>query len=403
MNKNWFNEARFGMFIHWGAYSVAGRGEWVLNREHIPYDEYTEKYVNNFTAEKYNPDEWVSLAKTAGMKYMILTTRHHDGFCLWDTKTTDFNSVKMGPKKDLVREFAEAVRRGGVKLGFYYSVADWSHIDYPGAYERDWPEEWKNEKQRKSFVSYYQSQLKELMTQYGQVDILWYDGCIPGPLDGREANTMVKQLQPNILINERNGEPFDFFCSEQAVKNRGRNNELWEACFTLNDNWGYHKGDFNYKTSQQVVILLLDAAAGGGNLLINIGPREDGTIPEKSVSILQDVGKWMHKNRDAVTNNSVSPFGWNNFGKLTTKDNIVYVHIYKSTGNELCISEIKNRVLKAYYLENNKAIKFEQNAERLTLKGLPDHLRDTAAAVIVLELDGEPKPIRGIKNFWVPG
>ncbi|HHW48388.1 MAG TPA: alpha-L-fucosidase [Clostridiaceae bacterium] len=136
---SWFNQARFGMFIHWGAYSVAARGEWVLNRENIPYDEYISKYVNNFKAEKFNPHEWVRVAKEAGMKYMVLTARHHDGFALWDTKTTDFNSVKMGPGKDIVRMFADAVREGGLKLGFYYSVADWHHPDYPDAYARDWP------------------------------------------------------------------------------------------------------------------------------------------------------------------------------------------------------------------------------------------------------------------------
>ena len=138
-HNDWFDQARYGMFIHWGAYAVAARGEWVLNRERIPLDEYREKYVENFRAENFDPAQWVALAKDAGMKYLVLTTRHHDGFCLWNSVTTDFNAAQIGPKRDLVREFADAVRAGGLKVGFYYSVADWSHPDYPGAYERDWP------------------------------------------------------------------------------------------------------------------------------------------------------------------------------------------------------------------------------------------------------------------------
>jgi alpha-L-fucosidase len=399
MNKlDWFNEARFGMFIHWGAYSVAGRGEWVLNRERIPYDEYIESYVNHFTAENFEPEKWVEMAKKAGMKYMILTTRHHDGFALWDTKTSDFNSVKMGPKKDLVRMFADAVREGGLKLGFYYSFADWHHPDYPGASYRDWPEEWKDEESRLKFVKYYHAQLKELMTEYGKVDILWYDGCTPSPTDGKEINEYIHSIQPDILINERNGMPYDFEVCEQAIR-AAETGVAWEACITLNDNWGYFEGDRNYKDAKKVISMLGEVASGGGNLLLNVGPRQDGTIPEESVNILTEVGAWLAKNGEFLYGSSRSPFSWNNFGRLTTKGSKVYVHIYNFPGEEICISEIKNKIVSAFILDTGEPIEYEQTGERLFLKKLPLSLKDQLVPVIVLEIDGEPEAITKRTSF----
>ena len=196
----------------------------------------------NFLAEHYEPAEWAALAVESGMKYVVLTTRHHDGFCLWDTDTTDFNAAKLGPKRDLVRPFAEAMRAAGLKVGFYYSFADWHHPDYPDAYARDWPDGWRDESSRRRFVAFVRAQLEELMTNYGTVDILWYDGCLPGPTDGAEVNAHIKSLQPDILINERNGPPYDFEVSEQVIR-AAEPGKLWEANPTLNDNWGYHPGD----------------------------------------------------------------------------------------------------------------------------------------------------------------
>ena len=256
-NPAWFHEARYGLFIHWGAYSTAARGEWVMNRERIPLEEYTKKYVDPFTAANYDPRQWARVAKDAGMKYMVLTTRHHDGFALWDTKTRDFNAARLGPKRDLVRPFVEAARAEGLKTGSYYSVADWTHPDYPGPFFRDWPREFKDEVSRQRFIKYYRAQLEELFTQYGPIDILWYDGCIPGPLDGAETNARIKKLQPHVLINERNGEPFDFRCSEQSLKAK---EGAWEACMTLNENWGWHAGDSNWKSASDMIRMLVTTA-----------------------------------------------------------------------------------------------------------------------------------------------
>ncbi len=401
-STDWFNFARYGMFIHWGAYSVAARGEWVLNRERIPFDEYTNLYVRNFKAEHFDPAQWVALAKDAGMKYLILTTRHHDGFCLWDSQTTDFNAAKIGPQRDLVREFADAVRAGDLKVGFYYSVADWSHPDYPGAYERDWPNEWPDEAARKRFVAFYYAQLEELLTQYGKVDILWYDGCIPQPTDGAEINRRAKEWQPGILINERNGEPCDVHISEQTIR-AAPAGQSWEACLTLNENWGFHAGDHNWKSAKQVVRMLCETASKDGNLLLNVGPRSDGTIPEPSARILREAGDWLRRNGEGIYGTSRSPFSWTNWGRITTRGNTVYLHIFDGTGPELCVAEIKNRVLSARLLDGGAPVEFEQHSDRLFLRGLPDPLVDPIATTIALEVEGEPQALKEQISFWIPG
>lgn len=397
---DWFNDARFGMFIHWGAYSVAARGEWVLNRERIPFDEYTRLYVDNFKAENYDPHEWAKLALDAGMEYVVLTTRHHDGFALWDTKTSDFNAARRGPKRDLIAPYADAVRDAGLKLGFYYSAADWHHPDYPGAYFRDWPDRWPDEAKHKRFCQYYRAQLEELMTNYGKVDILWYDGCIPEMGDGAEANARVRELQPGILINDRNGKPYDFVNCEQAIK-PAPPGTAWEACMTLSRNWGYHAGDTGHKSPQQVIQMLTETAAGAGNLLLNVGPKADGTVPEESAAILREVGEWLRQNGEFLSNSSRSPFSWNNFGRLTTKGNKVYIHIFSSTGSELCVAEIANKVLSAKILATGADLPFEQRGERLFIRELPQPSK--IATTIVLEVDGEPKPITQQTTFWIPG
>jgi alpha-L-fucosidase len=405
MEKNsWFNEARFGMFIHWGAYAVAGRGEWVLNRERIPKQEYTEKYVNNFKAQRFDPAQWVQVAKAAGMKYMVLTTRHHDGFALWNTKTTDFNAVRLGPKRDLIAEFADAVRGGGLKLGFYLSAADWSHPDYPTPFARDWPgdNDWKDDASRQRFIAYYHEQARELLTNYGKVDVLWWDGCIPGNIDGEKINKEAYVLQPHILINERNGKPFDFRNSEQTIR-PAPTGQVWEACMTLNDSWGYNAGDKNWKSPRTVLEMLLTTAAGAGNLLLNMGPRADGIFVEESVSILKDVGAWLSHNNAFLSNSDRNPFGWNNWGKVTVKGNQVYLHIFNDTRGDLCWSELKNKVLSAKFLSSGKEIVFRQENDRLFLVNLPHPLPDTPISTIVLEVEGKPQPFLPQTTFWIPG
>jgi len=403
-NHDWFDQARYGMFIHWGAYSVAGRGEWVANRERIPKEDYQKHFVEAFRAENYRPEEWAALAVEAGMGYAVLTTRHHDGFALWPTKEGDFHAGVLGPKRDLVGPFVEAFRRAGLKVGLYYSPADWFHPDYPGSCFRDWPgnSDWSSNEARLRFIAYYRAQLVELMTHYGRIDYLWYDGCIPDNLQSREVNEEILRLQPGILINERNGEPSHVSICEQAIR-AGEPGVKWEACMTLNDNWGYHAGDTNWKSPRQVVQLLAETASRAGNLLLNIGPRSDGTIPSESIDILRRVGAWLERNGDGITGTSRSPFTWNNWGRITTKGSRVFLHIWNSTGSELCLAELKNRVLSAKFLEEERSVDFEQHNNRLVLRGLPVPLPDPIATTIVLEVEGQPAEITPQTTFWIPG
>lgn len=402
MSSTWFNEARYGMFIHWGPYSTAGRGEWIMNRERISVADYTEECVRPWKAEAYDPASWARLAREGGMRYVVLTTRHHDGFCLWDTRTTPFNAARLGPGRDLLRPFVEAVRAEGLKVGFYYSVADWSHPDYPDAFARDWPQAWPDEAARRRFIAFYRSQLEELMTGYGPIDLLWYDGCIPSPTDGEEVNAFVRSLQPGILINNRNGGAWDFHCCEQTVKPAPAGTD-WEACMTLNGNWGYHAGDHHWKSPRAIIQLLSETAAGGGNLLLNVGPRGNGSIPEPCAAAIREAGAWLSRNPGWLPDSSRSPFAWFTSGRLTTRGSTVFLHLFFSPGPTFCLAEIGNRVLSARWLASGEPVPFRQEPDgRLVFTQLPVPLPDPVDAVIALEVEGEPSPLRPRTTFWIP-
>lgn len=287
-----FNDAKFGLFIHWGLYSIPAEGEWVMNRKKIPVAQYN-KLADDFSPPgSFSPESWVKLAKKAGMRYAVLTTRHHDGFCLWDTKTTDFNSVKTAAKRDFVREFADACRRHGIKVGFYFSLRNWQFdVEKNGKIVED---EWRRQ------VACTHAALRELMTDYGKIDVLWYDGCsAPGCCDGeamdrlwktKKLNAMVRSLQPEIVINDRSCRSEDYSTPEQSVTPppRGR---AWESCMTLNRSWGYKTSDTDWKSADDIWRSLLHCCRFGGNYLLNIGPRADGSVPEESVKVLEEIGR----------------------------------------------------------------------------------------------------------------
>lgn len=402
MSTKWFNQARYGMFVHWGPYSVAARGEWIMNREKIPVAEYTEKYARAWRAENYDPASWARLAREGGMKYIVLTTRHHDGFALWDSETTGFNAARMGPGRDLLPEFVAAARAEGLHVGFYYSVADWTHPDYPDAFARDWPESWPDENARKRFIAFYKAQLRELFTRYGKIDMLWYDGCLPAPTDGDEVNAFVKSLQPDLLINNRNGGSWDFHCCEQTV-NPAPPGIDWEACMTLNGTWGYHAGDDNWKSARTIVQLLTETAAGAGNLLLNVGPKPDGTIQEPCQAIIREAGAWLFRNREFLPESTRAPFAWCTSGRLTTRANTVYLHLFYSPGREFSLAEIGNRVLSARWLDGGAPVDFHQLDDgRLIFNSLPVPLPDPLASVIAIEVEGEPRALRQRTTFWIP-
>ncbi len=396
----WFHAARYGMFIHYGPYSVAGRGEWVLNRERIPYPEYERLYIDPWQAEHADPRAWARLAKASGMGYVVLTTRHHDGFALWDTATTSFNAARRGPRRDLVAAFVEAVRAEGLRVGLYYSVADWSHPDYPGAYHRDWPISgtWRDGASRLRFIAYYRAQLEELMTHYGSIDMLWYDGCIPGELDGVVTNRRMRELQPSMLINERLGQPCDFHISEQSLEAKSG---PWESCLTLNDNWGWHAGDCNWKDGTAIIRALVTAAGRGGNLLLNIGPRGDGTIPQPSVDALQQAGHWLARHREFLPDLGRSPFGWNNSALVTVRGSSVYLHLFCNPGTSFCWPELANPILGVHLVPDGTPLPWAVDGHgRLTISGLS--ARDPIATVIRIDVTGVPTPRTAQGTFWIP-
>jgi len=401
MSENWFNKVRYGMFIHWGAYSVASRGEWIMNRELIPHEEYRRLYAENFHAEKFDPADWAAKAKRWGMGYTVLTTRHHDGFALWNSDVNPFNAAKLGPKRDLVAEYVRAVRNAGLKVGLYYSPANWSHPDYPGAFFRDWPgkNDWKDEAARRRFVEYSRAELRELLTRYGKIDYLWFDGCIPENIDGDETIQEIRNLQPDILINNRLGNPFDVKVCEQTI-NPPKEIRLWEACMTLNSNWGYHAGDRRWKAPEDVIGLLLQCAKDGGNLLLNVGPKADGTIPQESIDILEEVGKWLAANRESVSESELHPFSWNCTARpITRKGNRIYLHFINAPGSEFCWGELKNKVKRAFWLDNGENVTFEQCGPRLFLRNLTHRC---PCRTLVLEVEGVPETNISQTTFWIP-
>jgi len=377
----WWREAKFGMFIHWGLYSQLGRQEWVMSLEDIPVQEY-EKLAKTFKPKPEPARAWAKLAKQAGMKYMVMTTKHHEGFCNFDSKLTDYCATKQGPGRDLVKEYVEAARAEGLRVGFYYSLMDWHHPD--GMKAKDDPEA------RRRFVDYIHGQIRELLTNYGKIDILWYDVAVPLDAAGWESekmNQMVLQLQPDIIVNNRNWLPGDFSTPEQNIQATKGD---WESCMTLNDSWGYTAADGNWKTPSRVVRNLVQCCQDGGNYLLNIGPMPDGSIPEPSVKILTAVGKWLQKNSEAIHGTQKSRVNFSNVAGFTRKGNTLYSHVYFWPGNKVTIGGIQTPPKSAKMLATGKEVKFTHSGTQLTFTDLPAKAPDDPVTVIVAEFDAEP-------------
>jgi alpha-L-fucosidase len=319
----WYLDARFGMFIHWGIYAIPARGEWVKQTESIREEAY-QPFFESFDPVNYNPREWARAARQAGMKYAVMTTKHHDGFCLFDSKYTDYKATNTPAKRDLTREYVDAFRAEGLKVGFYYSLLDWHHPDYPIQGDRihpfrNYPEYQNHTGNLPRYADYIRNQVEELLTNYGKIDLIWfdfsYDEMRGEAWKATELVKMVRKLQPGILIDNRLGgnikavEPEiyagDFASPEQIIPPEGVTNEAgqsipWEACITLNDYWGYAAADKNWKSPMTVVRTLVECVSKGGNLLLNVGPTAKGEIPLECMDILADVGEWMHQNGNSI-------------------------------------------------------------------------------------------------------
>jgi len=377
----WWRQAKFGMFIHWGLYSVLGRDAWAMGDEDIPLPEY-ERLALQFRPLPNAPRSWARLAREAGMRYMVLTTKHHEGFCLFDTKLTDYCAPRRAAGHDMVREFVDAARAEGLRVGFYYSLMDWHHPDWRKALE--------DSAARDRFVAYTHGQLGELMRNYGKIDILWYDMPIPLDADGwrsEEMNRLVLQLQPDIVINNRNLLGGDFSTPEQSTQAGMAD---WESCMTMNDSWGYIPNDQNWKSPQQLLQNLVECTRDGGNYLLNIGPMPDGRVPPASVERLQTIGGWLRRNGEAVYATQRCNFPHGNVGVYTRKGNTLFAHIYFWPGERMTVGGVKFKVRAARFLASGLPVKFTQRGTQLIFSGLPAHRPDSPITVIAAECDREP-------------
>jgi alpha-L-fucosidase len=377
----WWHEARFGMFIHWGLYSTLERHEWVMENEGIPVAEY-EQYAKTFKPKPNAARAWAKLAKQAGQKYMVMTTKHHEGFCLFNSKLTDYCAPKQGPGRDLVAEYVEAARAEGRRVGFYYSLMDWHHPD--GARCAT------DEQARRRFVDYIHGQIHELLSNYGKIDILWYDVAWPLDAKGWESqkmNDMVFKLQPDIIVNNRNQLDGDFATPEQRIQAEKR---AWETCMTMNGSWGYQRADDDWKSPKTVVRNLITCARDSGNYLLNIGPKPDGSIPDESVRIMTSVGKWMDRNGPSIYQSDVCQPRRSNYASFTRTRNTLYMHVHFWPGSTVVIAGLMTKVKSARMLATGQDVKFAQDQFRVRFLNLPANAPDDPVTTIAIECEGEP-------------
>ncbi len=376
----WFMEARFGMFIHWGLYSIPAKGEWMMSEAEMSVSEY-KQYFDLFDPVDYNPREWVRLAKEAGMQYAVLTAKHHDGFCLFDSALTEYKATNTKAGRDLVREFVDACREEGIRVGLYFSIIDWSHPDFPKYGDRQHPmrnnEAYKDEKiDFDRYLEYMHGQVKELVTNYGKIDILWfdfsYDDMCGEKWKATELIKMVRKYQPDVIIDNRlegSGEEHgsiatanpliysgDFASPEQIIPPEGVRDELgemipWELCATMNNHWGYCNFDHQYKSPEMLIRKLVECTSKGGNMILNVGPDAKGNIPKESVKILREIGQWMKKNQESVYGCGICKLPKPEWGRYTQKGNVIYAHVYETPLGALPLSGIAPEKLdKVYYV-----------------------------------------------------
>lgn len=407
---SWFGKAKFGLFLHWGIYSLLGRGEQVLPRERLNPRDY-EKLADEFNPADWAADDWMEQASSAGMNYAVLTSKHMDGFCMFDSKLTDYTSSKRGPKRDIVGEYVESCRKYGMRVGLYYSLADCHHPACYAGPERD-PEGWKK------FIEFTHNQVRELCSNYGQIDILWFDAGWPWTaVDWRseELDDMIRSLQPHVMINDRlhgGGSAHVqsvgdyslrtdgyFDTAEQSNPNRGP--RPMEACNTAGKLWwGYLAGERMYKNSNEVMYLLTQAADAGSNFLFNIGPKPDGSFPVEFSNVLRDLAPWMKINGESIYDTNGSVLELATLGHMTRRGSTAYLHIIYWPGKDFSVYGLGNKIHSATYLCNGKPARFVQDGSNLRFLDVPEQSPDSLNTVIKLELDGEPFEFPGVVRLW---
>jgi alpha-L-fucosidase len=395
----WFADAKLGIFIHWGIYAVNGIDEsWSFYNGYIPYDDYM-KQLGGFTASKYDPVGWARLIEESGARYAVLSTKHHDGVALWDTRQNDLSVVKKTPAaRDLVTPYCDAIRKEGLKVGLYFSHLDWSHPDYPHfrrtekRYEKD-PARWDR------FLKFQRAQIEELSTQF-RPDLLWFDGDWDYSAEewkAKETRDMISRWLPNVIVNSRINGYGDYDTPEQGVPITRPKGRWWELCMTMNDSWGYQGNDTNYKTPNQIVRIFVDCISMGGNLLLDIGPKEDGTIVPEQVNILRELGRWTGKHKDAIYGTLAGiPKDYFYGPTALSKDStILYLYLVDRPVGPVLIKGLKNRINSAWIVGNGTKLntKIMMKAWWSQIPGLvyvdvPDRVLDPQVTVIAVRLDG---------------
>lgn len=422
----WFRNDRFGLFIHWGLYSIPARGEWVRSSERMSIEDY-QQYFHEFRAERYDPKAWAAAAKAAGAKYAVLTAKHHDGFCLFDSALTDYKATNTPAGRDLVREYVEAFRAAGLKVGLYYSLLDWHHPGYPHFGDRHHPmrdhEGYRGrEHDFASYLDYMHGQVRELCSNYGQIDILWfdfsYDQMAGEKWRASDLLRMVKRLQPQVIIDNRleaSGENAgsmrerqpnfyagDFASPEQIVPPTGivdhaGNSLPWEACVTINDNWGYAAADRNFKSAELIIRKLVECVSKNGNLILNVGPNAKGEIPRESLALLTEIGEWMRQNGESIYGCGLAKLPKPEWGYYTQRGRSLYAHVLQGSIGPLGLLGLQQRVRRARLLADGSELRLIRPWNTLDFPdclflnfGRPEHLThplpDRIDTVVELEL-----------------
>jgi alpha-L-fucosidase len=397
----WWTDAKFGLFIHWGVYSVPagtyngkqidGIGEWIMYNGEIPSASYKE-YAKSFNPVKYNPETWVKMAKDAGMKYIVITSKHHDGFGLFDSKVTDWDVVDATPYgKDLLKPLVEAARKEGIKIGFYYSQAqDWNHPG-GGAYKPKW-----DSAQVGSFDEYLDKiavpQVNEILSNYGELDILWWDTPVNMTKERAEKFLPLLAKHPRLITNNRLGGGYDGDSEtpEQTIPATGFPGKNWEVCMTMNDTWGYKSYDQNWKSGKDLILKLSEIVSKGGNFLLNVGPTSLGEIPQASIDRLKQVGDWMKINSEAIYGTKASPFPYLPWGRATMKDQNLYLHVTNWPTDGLLKLPLMNKAGKAYLLADpGNSLNVTQMDQHIEIN-LPVQAPDSIISIVVVEFEGTP-------------
>ena len=423
----WWRDARFGMFIHFGLYStpagtwdgkpVGGIGEWLLQNAKIDPIEYEKTLVPQFNPTGFDAREWAGIAREAGMGYVVITTKHHDGFALWDSPSSDYDVMATPFRRDIMKELSEAVRAEGMRMCWYHSIMDWHHPDYQP--RREWDARPVDPESFPRYVDYLHGQLRELLTKYGEIGILWFDGEWEGTWNhdwGKKTDDLVRSLQPGIIVNNRvdsgraGMEGFtadehargDYGTPEQTIPPNGMPGKDWETCMTMNDTWGYKASDGNWKRARTMIRMLCDIASKGGNFLLNVGPKGDGTIPAESVERLKRMGEWMRRNGEAIRGTSSSPFPrkfpW---GRVTAKARgaagadatRLYLHVFDWPADGILRLEgISNAAWGAKVLgAPERSPSVVQSGNALTVSALGATPVDPDCTVVQLDVRGAPK------------